>query len=380
MLNRIPLVDLKKQYLQIREEINAAIMQVIDETAFVGDPGNRFVGQFESEFAQYIGTKHCIGCANGTDSIEILLRAHGIGVGDEVLVPAMTWISTASAVVSVGAKPVFVDIDPVYYTINETLIEQYITPNTKAIIPVHLYGNMANMEVIMGIAYKHNLTVIEDCAQSHGAELNGKKAGTWGHSASFSFYPGKNLGAYGDAGGMVTNDDDIAEQCRMIANHGQAGKHNHQLIGRNSKLDGVQAAILSVKLKYLDQWTDARIANAATYSQHLEGATLPQTRPNSKHVFHLYVVQVPEREKLLEALKEQNIFAGIHYPVSLPYLPAFASYNHIPADFPVAYAFQCKIVSLPMYAELSEAEINQVSTVVNGFVNQYQPSSSVAAQ
>lgn len=380
MLNRIPLVDLKKQYLQIREEINTAIMQVIDETAFVGDPGNRFVAQFESEFAQYIGTKHCIGCANGTDSIEILLRAHGIGAGDEVLVPAMTWISTASAVVSVGAKPVFVDIDPIYYTINETLIEQYITPNTKAIVPVHLYGNMANMEAIMDIANKHNLTVIEDCAQAHGAEQNGKKAGTWGHSASFSFYPGKNLGAYGDAGGMVTNDDYIAQQCRMIANHGQAGKHNHQLIGRNSKLDGVQAAILSVKLKYLDQWTDARMTNAATYNQLLEGATLPKTRPNSKHVFHLYVVQVPEREKLLETLKEQSIFAGIHYPVSLPYLPAFTAYGHTPTDFPVAYAFQTKIISLPMYAELSQDEIKKVSSVVNGFVNQYQPSTSAAAQ
>lgn len=374
MLNRIPLVDLKKQYLQIREDINAAIMQVIDETAFVGDPGNRFVGQFETEFAQYIGTKHCIGCANGTDSIEILLRAHGVGAGDEVIVPAMTWISTASAVVSVGAKPVFVDIDPVYYTINDTLIERHITPNTKAIIPVHLYGNMANMEVIMEIANKHSLIVVEDCAQAHGAELNGKKAGTWGHSASFSFYPGKNLGAYGDAGGITTNDDNIAQQCRMIANHGQAGKHNHQLVGRNSKLDGVQAAILSVKLKYLDQWTDARIANAAAYNQFLDGATLPQARPNSKHVFHLYVAQVPARERLSEALKEENVFAGIHYPVSLPFLPAFAAFKYTPADFPVAYAFQSKIISLPMYAELTQNDIQKVAAIVNRFVGQSEPS------
>ncbi len=380
MLNRIPLVDLKKQYLQIREEINAAIMQVIDETAFVGDPGNRFVAQFETDFAAYVGTKHCIGCANGTDSIEILLRAHGIGAGDEVLVPAMTWISTASAVVSVGAKPVFVDIDPAYYTIDETLIEEHITPQTKAIIPVHFYGNMANMDAIMDIATKHNLTVIEDCAQAHGAALNGKKAGTWGHSASFSFYPGKNLGAYGDAGGMLTNDDHIAAQCRMITNHGQAGKHNHQLIGRNSKLDGLQAAILSVKLKYLDQWTEARINNAATYSQLLDEGTLPQTRPNSKHVFHLYVVQVPERDKLIEVLKAENIFAGIHYPVSLPYLTAFAAYNHTPSDFPVAYAFQSKIISLPMYAELTEAEIKQVATVVNEHAKVHLSTSATAAQ
>lgn len=379
MLNRIPLVDLKKQYLQIREEINAVIMQVIDETAFVGDPGNRFVGQFETDFAHYIGTKHCIGCANGTDSIEILLRAHGIGPGDEVLVPAMTWISTASAVVSVGATPVFVDIDPIYYTINETLIEQHITASTKAIIPVHFYGNMANMPAIMDIANKHQLIVIEDCAQAHGASINGKKAGTWGHSASFSFYPGKNLGAYGDAGGIVTNSDDIAAHCRMITNHGQAGKHNHQLVGRNSKLDGIQAAILSVKLKYLDAWTEARINNAITYGHLLHGVTKPQTRPNSKHVFHLYVIQVPAREKLLEVLKAKNIFAGIHYPVSLPYLPAFASHNYTPAHFPVAYAFQSKIVSLPMYAELSNAEIGQVANVVNEFVKQQQPISAKGA-
>jgi dTDP-4-amino-4,6-dideoxygalactose transaminase len=370
MSNRIPLVDLKKQYLKIREEINAAIMQVIDETAFIGDPGNRFVGQFESDFAAYIGTKHCIGCANGTDSIEILLRAHGIGPGDEVLVPAMTWISTASAVNAVGAKVVFVDIDPSYYTIDENLIEQHISPQTKAIIPVHFYGNMANMAAIMETAAKHKLVVIEDCAQAHGAEMNDKKAGTWGHSASFSFYPGKNLGAYGDAGGIVTNDDNIAAQCRMIANHGQAGKHNHQLIGRNSKLDGIQAAILSVKLKYLDQWTDARINNAATYDQYLNFTGLPAARPNSKHVFHLYVVQVPDRDKLLEELKANNIFAGIHYPVSLPFLPAYASWGHVASDFPVAHAFHSKIISLPMYAELTEEEIKQVAEVVNAVVNQ----------
>lgn len=354
-------------------------MQVIDETAFVGDPGNRFVGQFETDFAAYVGTKHCIGCANGTDSIEILLRAHGIGPGDEVLVPAMTWISTASAVHSVGAKAVFVDIDPVYYTIDERLIEQHITPKTKAIIPVHLYGQMANMAAIMELATKYNLIVIEDCAQAHGAEIDGKKAGTWGHSASFSFYPGKNLGAYGDAGGMVTNNDNIAAQCRMIANHGQAGKHNHQLIGRNSKLDGIQAAILSVKLKYIDQWTEARIGHAATYGQHLNQGILPTARPNGKHVYHLYVAQVPDREKLLEDLKANNIFAGIHYPVSLPFFPAYAGWGHVPADFPVAYAFQSKIISLPMYAELSEADIMQVAETVNMAVNQHQNSASPAA-
>lgn len=375
MLNRIPLVDLKKQYLQIRDEINTAVMQVIDETAFIGDPGNRFVEKFEAGFAAYVEVKHCIGCANGTDSIEILLRAHGIGAGDEVLVPAMTWISTASAVVAVGATPVFVDIDAQYYTINEHLIENHISPRTKAIIPVHLYGNMANMPAIMAIAEKHGLTVIEDCAQAHGAEIASRKAGTWGHSASFSFYPGKNLGAYGDAGGMVTNSDEIAAQCRMIANHGQHGKHNHQLVGRNSKLDGIQAAILSVKLQYLNQWTLARTQHAARYTQQLDAEVVkpPSARPNSTHVYHLYVIQLANRDQLLEALKKENIFLGLHYPVSLPFMPAFSFLGHKPQEFPVAHAFQSKIVSLPMYAELTPEEVVRIAQMVNAFASQNQP-------
>ncbi len=374
-MSPIPLVDLKKQYLLLRDEINAAIMQVIDECAFVGDPSNRFVRQFEEAFAAFVGVKHCIGCANGTDSIEILLRAHDIGEGDEVLVPAMTWISTASAVVAVGAKPVFIDIDAKYYTIDETQIENQITPRTKAIIPVHLYGNMANMPVIMDIATRYNLTVIEDCAQAHGAEINGVKAGAWGHSASFSFYPGKNLGAYGDAGGMVTNNAYIAAQCRMIANHGQKGKHNHQLIGRNSKLDGIQAAILSVKLRYLNEWTDARIQLAAQYGQWLDVAhtTVPQARPNGKHVYHLYVVQAPNRDELIETLKANDIFPGLHYPVSLPFLQVFEHLGHQPSHFPVAHAFQSRIVSLPMYAELTEDEVQQIAEKVNASVKQPQP-------
>lgn len=365
MPDRIPLVDLKAQYLTIREEINQAIMQVVDETAFVGDSGNRFVKQFETDFAAYIGTNHCITCANGTDSIEILLRAHGIGEGDEVLVPAMTWISTASAVSSVGATPVFVDIDAEYYTIDETLIEQAITKYTKAIIPVHLYGNMANMPAIMDIAAKHNLIVIEDCAQAHGAEINGTKAGNWGHSASFSFYPGKNLGAYGDAGCITTNNEKIASTCRMICNHGQISKHDHRLLGRNSKIDGIQAAVLGVKLKYLDEWTQARINNASVYSGQLPDVVTPKTRPNSKHVFHLYVVQVDDRDVLLEELKKDDVFAGIHYPVSLPFLPVYAHLGYQTSDFPVAYAFQSKIISLPLYPELTKADIERVSNVLN---------------
>lgn len=368
MPKRIPLVDLKAQYLTIKDQIDEAIRQVVEETAFVGDAGNRSVKQFETDFAAYVGTDHCITCANGTDSIEILLRAHGIGVGDEVIVPAMTWISTASAVSSVGATPVFVDIDAQFYTIDETLIEQAITPNTKAIIPVHLYGNMAHMPAIMDIADKHELIVIEDCAQAHGAEMYGKRAGSWGHSASFSFYPGKNLGAYGDAGCMTTNNAELAASCRMICNHGQISKHDHQLIGRNSKIDGIQAAVLSAKLPYLDQWTQARIDNAAYYRKQLPDVVTPSVRPNSKHVFHLYVVQVGDRDMLLEELKKENIFAGIHYPVSLPFLPVYAHLGHQTNDFPVAHAFQSKIISLPLYPELTAENIDRVASVLNSLV------------
>lgn len=368
MPDRIPLVDLKAQYLSIKDEIDHAIRQVVEETAFVGDSGNRFIQQFESEFAAYLGVDNCITCANGTDSIEILLKAHGIGAGDEVILPAMTWISTASAVNSVGATPVFVDIDADYYTIDETLIEQAISPNTKAIIPVHLYGNMANMPVIMDIAAKHDLIVIEDSAQAHGAELNGVKAGNWGHSASFSFYPGKNLGAYGDAGCITTNNKDLADTCRMICNHGQVSKHDHRLIGRNSKLDGIQAAVLSVKLKYLDEWTIARIKNASAYTNALPDVVTPKVRPNSKHVFHLYIAQVEDRDLLLNELKKEEIFAGIHYPVSLPFLHVYEHLGYQSTDFPVAYAFQSKIISLPLYPELSTADIDRVTSVLNSLV------------
>lgn len=368
----IPLVDLKKQYLSIKAELDAAMQEVLDNTAFVGDQGNRFVQQFQQEFADFLGVKHVIGCGNGTDSIEMLLRAYSIGPGDEVLVPAVSWISTSAAVTAVGAKPVFVDIEADNYCIDPSLIEAKISSATKAIIPVHLYGNMADMERIMRIANKHQLIVIEDCAQSHGAELNNKMAGTWGHAASFSFYPGKNLGAYGDGGAMATNDDAIAEQLTIIQNHGQAGKHNHVLEGRNSKLDGLQAAVLSVKLKHLKDWTDKRIWAAATYAKYLEttGLTVPLARSNAKHVFHLFVVQVADRDGLIDHLREQDIFAGIHYPVALPLLPAYQYQGHVASDFPVASSFTPRIVSLPLFPELTDEDIARVAKAVNAYITQ----------
>jgi dTDP-4-amino-4,6-dideoxygalactose transaminase len=286
----------------------------------------------------------------------------GIGAGDEVIVPAISWISSSEAVSSVGARPVFVDLEPNYYTINPALIEAAITPRTKAIMPVHLYGHPADMEAIMLIAQKHGLRVIEDCAQSHGATINGKKAGTFGDAASFSFYPGKNLGAYGDAGAVATNDEALAKSVRRMANHGQEGKHNHVSEGRNSRLDGLQAAILNVKLPYLASWTHARIKHAALYTELLQGSnvTLPTNRLGTQPVYHLYVIRTKDRATMQAKLKAAGVDTAIHYPTALPFMPCYNGHGHTTSDFPVAAQYQDEILSIPMYAELTEAAIRYV--------------------
>jgi dTDP-4-amino-4,6-dideoxygalactose transaminase len=306
--------------------------------------------------------RNCIGCANGTDAIEIALRALGVGPGDEVIVPANTWISTAEAVTTAGAKVVFVDNDPDLYTIDCKKIEEKITPRTKAIIPVHLYGLPAEMDTIMALARAHNLKVIEDCAQCHGATYKGQVTGTFGDIATFSFFPGKNLGAYGDAGGIVTNNDELAKLCRMIGDHGRLGKYDHGLEGRNSRLDGLQAAILKAKLPYLRQWTEARRQNAAVYDRLLKDFDIqrPVCPEYSQHVYHLYVVQVPQRELVQERLQAKGIATGIHYPIALPLLSAYKYLNATPKDFPVAAAGMGRILSLPMYAEMTEEKIGYV--------------------
>ena len=353
----VPFVDLHAQYESIKTEIDTAIHNVIRDTAFIGGSNNKYVQNFEEAFKAYLGIDDVMTCANGTDSLEILLSAYGIGKGDEVIVPAMTWISTAEAVNTVGATPVFVDIEAEYYTINPALIEAKINANTKAIIPVHLYGQPADMDAIMAIAAKHNLIVIEDCAQSHGAMYKGKMVGTIGHASSFSFYPGKNLGAYGDAGCMATNDKAIAETCRMIANHGQKGKHNHLIPGRNSRLDGIHAAILSVKLPFLPKWTEERIAVAAYYENNFKDIVVtPATRPGCQHVFHLYVIQTEDRAQVVKELKEKGIETAVHYPTALPFLPVYATSETQPSDYPVAAVFQHRILSIPMYPELGQSQ------------------------
>lgn len=362
----VPFVDLKKQYQDLRAEIDGAIQAVIRDTAFIS---GKYAQQFEEEFAQFIGIENCISCANGTDSLEIILKVLGIGPGDEVIVPANTWISTSECVSTVGAKPVFVDNDPVTYTINPALIEAKITASTRAIIPVHLYGCPADMDPILDIARRHELYVIEDCAQSHGATYKGRVTGTMGIAGSFSFYPGKNLGAYGDAGAIVTHDEGIARTCRMMANHGRLGKHDHALEGRNSRMDGIQAAILSAKLPYLAGWTDLRIRNAQHYQSLLFGTgfTLPVVPEGYRHVFHLYVVQVDQREACQQYLKEKGIETGIHYPIALPLLQAYAHNGYKSSQFPAAYAGMSRILSLPMYAELTHSQIESVVQELKSF-------------
>ncbi len=360
----VPFADLYAQYISIKESIDSAIETTIRNSSYIG---GKDVKDFEGAFAAYLQMNHVIGCANGTDSIEIILKAMGIGNDDEVIVPANSWISTSEAVSGVGAVPVFVDIEPDYYTINTNLIEAAITSNTKAIIPVHLYGHPADMPAINAIAAKHRLKVIEDCAQAHGATIDGKMIGSFGDAASFSFYPGKNLGAYGDAGCMATDDTALAEKLRMIANHGQLKKHQHVMEGRNSRLDGLQAGILLAKLPHLTEWTNKRLEAAAKFSQQIinKDIILPVVKENYKHVYHLYVIRTKNRDAVQLKLKEKGIETAIHYPVALPFLQAYAHRGYTVNDFPSAAAFQNEILSLPMYAELSDEAIQYVADVLN---------------
>ncbi len=364
----IPFVDLKTQYESIKEEIDEAIRGVISSTAFIGGP---YVKSFEEEFAKFCGVNHCVGVGNGTDALFITLKVLGIGEGDEVITAANSFIATSEAITHTGARVVFVDIDPRTYNIDVTKIEEKITPRTRAIIPIHLFGQPADMDPILALARKHDLKVIEDAAQAHGARYNGRTVGSIGDVACFSFYPGKNLGAYGDAGAIVTNDDELAIKARMFANHGRAEKFDHQVEGINSRLDGIQAAVLRVKLRHLAEWSEMRKKNAYLYNDHLEdsGLTTPEEIDDVIAVYHLYVVRVEgkTREALRDHLKSKGIATGLHYPITLPNLKAYAYMNHAESDFPEATRASGEILSLPMFPELTEDQIRYVVGQIRSF-------------
>lgn len=363
----IPFVDLKSQYQSIKENIDTAIKDVIDQTAFIG---GKYVKEFEKEFAELYGVKHVVSCANGTDSLYIIMKMLGIGKGDEVITVANSWISSAETIGQTGATPVFVDVHPDYFSIDDEAIENAITPAAKAIVLVHLQGQACDLDKIEALCTKHKLYLIEDCAQSHFSEFRGRRAGTVGIAGSFSFYPGKNLGAYGDAGCIITNDDEMAARFRMYANHGALIKHKHEMEGINSRMDGLQAAILSAKLPFILKWTEQRIQNAAVYDKHLSGIAqiqIPKVRPESRHTYHLYVIKAQRRDELMVYLKEKGIETAIHYPTPLPNLPAYAYLGTKPENFPVATDLQHRILSLPIYPELEEKQIAYIADCIREF-------------
>lgn len=366
MNTTIAFVDLKAQYLAIEDEVKAALERVLLKGDYI--LGSE-VKALEQEFAAYCGVPYALGVDSGTAALELLLRAYGIGPGDEVITAANTFIATAFAISYTGAQPVLVDIDPDYYTLDVSKIEQAITPRTRAIIPVHLYGQTADMDVIMRIAAKHKLIVIEDACQAHGARYKGQRAGSLGHAAAFSFYPAKNLGAYGDGGMIVTRDLAIAERIQMLRNYGQSQKYHHDTQGYNHRLDTIQAAALRIKLRYLDQSNQLRRDHAIQYAEVLEHASvaLPKVAPYSEPVWHLYVIRTEKRNELAQYLADVGISTGIHYPIPIHLQTCYQSLNYPQGSFPTTEQYAQEILSLPMFAELTEEEVSRVGQQVSIF-------------
>jgi dTDP-4-amino-4,6-dideoxygalactose transaminase len=369
-IHNVPFVDLTAQYLAHADEIDEAMTKVVQRSAFVLGPE---VKDFEQHFAKYCGVTYAVGVDSGTSALEMILRAYQIGPGDEVITTANTFIATALAISYTGATPVFVDIDPQTYTMDFSVIGRAITERTKAIIPVHLYGQPADMDPILEIAEIHNLIVVEDACQAHGAKYKSKRVGGLGDAAAFSFYPAKNLGAFGDAGMVVTNDERVADYVRMFRDVGQREKYHHEIKGYNHRIDNLQAAILNVKLKYLDEWNAARREKALLYDQLFEdsGVVTPLVANYSEHVWHLYVIRVHERDKLRARLWDEfGIGTGIHYPVPIHLQPAYQELGYILGDFPVTEQCADRILSLPMYPELGPSQIEHVVTAIREFINE----------
>jgi dTDP-4-amino-4,6-dideoxygalactose transaminase len=366
-MKKIKFIDLHKQYLTIKAEIDNAIASVIGDSAFVG---GKYLAGFEKNFASYQHTDFCIGTGNGTDALEIALEVLGLPSGSEIIVPANTFIATAEAVIRTGNKIVFCDISE-NYTISINDLEKKITAKTKVIIPVHLYGHPADMDKITEIADKYKLTIIEDCAQAHGAEYKGKRVGTFGIAGTFSFYPGKNLGAYGDGGAIISNNEAFTEKCRIVANHGRTGQYEHSFEGRNSRLDGMQAAILDIKLKYLEKWTENRISLALQYVKNLSKISeiiLPFAENWARHVYHLFVIRTEKRDELRQFLHDNDIETGIHYPFALPQQPVYANKDfNINTEKYLACEQSKQLLSLPIGEHLTSAEIDYVCQKIKEF-------------
>lgn len=365
MKSRVPFNDLKKHHESLQPALGEALQRVIEQSAFIRGPE---VDLFEKEFAALTGVKHCISCANGTDALYIAMRALGLRPGDEVITTAHSWIATSETITQAGGRVVFCDTDPDTFTIDPADIARKITPCTKGIIPVHLYGQPADMDPILAIARKHGLWVIEDCAQAHLAEYKGRLVGTMGDVATYSFYPGKNLGAMGDAGGIATNRDDLVEWMTNFSRHG--GKGNHLIEGINSRMDGLHGAVLRLKLPHLRSWTARRQQIAAVYDRALAGVgdiVTPVVRAGRSHVYHLYVIQTARRDALRAHLTAAGIETVLNYPKALPFYPAYAYLGHQPADFPVAARHQDRILSLPIFPEMTEEQ----QTYVVDAIRQY---------
>ena len=359
----IPLVDLQAQYRAIKPEIDSAVLRVLDSAQFIlGEE----VAAFEREFAAYCQAADCVALNSGTSALHLALLAAGVGPGDEVITVPFTFVATVSTIVYTGATPVFVDIDPVHFTMDVDGIEALITSRTKAIVPVHLYGQPADMDPILEIARRRRLVVIEDAAQAHGAEYMGRRCGSMGDIGAFSFYPGKNLGAYGEGGAVVTSNAEYARMMRVLRDWGQEKKYEHRYKGFNYRMDGIQGAILRVKLRHLEAWTEARRSRAALYDGMLAGAGVqtPTVRRGVRHVYHVYTIRTPERERYRRLLAERGIHTGVHYPIPVHLQPAHADLGYRAGGFPHAERAASEVLSLPMFAELTDTQVEQVVAAV----------------